>query len=138
MERQNDVTDLRDVSDVAVECRAVHSVRRKQTGKRKFKFEIGRLATSEKVLDKMEKGRNFADFYWSSFGRHCLCDWGNVSPEEKKTNDQAVKSSGQLFSSYSHPVEPWIICILTEADRSETMIGLLEDFDLAESLPNGR
>jgi hypothetical protein len=138
MERQNDVTDLRDESDVAAERRATHSVRRKQTGKRKFRFEIGRLATSEKVMDKMEENRSFADFYWSSFGRHCLCDWGNVSLEEKEANAQAIKDKGRLFSSYTHPIEPWIICILTESDRSETMIGLPEDFDLAGPLPNGR
>jgi len=132
MERQHDVNALRDVSDVAAERRAAHSMRRKQTGKRKFKFEIGRVATSEKILDKMEENRSFADFYWSSFGRHCLCDWGNVSQEDKEANDQAIKSGGPLFSSYTHPVEHWTICILTEADRSETAIGLPEEFDLNE------
>ncbi len=129
MELKNDVTDLRDVSDVVVECSAAHSARRKQTGRRSFKFEIGKLATSEKVLDKMEESRSFADFCWSSFSHHCLCDWGVVSQEDEEANDQALKTGGPLFSSYTHPVEPWNICILTEADRSETAMGLPEEFD---------
>lgn len=75
MERRDDVKDLGDMSYIAAMRRVADSARRKQTGRRSFKFEIGKLATSEKVLDKMEESWSFADFCWSSFSHHCLCDW---------------------------------------------------------------
>ncbi len=119
--------------------REAHSMRRRHTGKRKFQFEIGRLAILESVLDKMDGTReqlidkdktkegSFTRFVWSSFSRHCLCDWGDLFPEEKRGNDLALKVDGQLVSVYTHTTHP-TIGILTEDDRTETVIGLLSDF----------
>jgi len=123
----------------SISLRESHKERRRLTGKKKFKFEIGTIAASEKLLDQMEKTRkvmlerdrtpdgSFISFVWKSFARHCLCDWGDVSQEEKDNNNKALKSGEQLFSSYKHTKYP-TICILTEADRSQTGIGLSEEF----------
>ena len=104
-----------------------------------FEFEIGRLACGESVLDKIEKTKklvmekdktpngSFSKFYADSLARHCLCDWGDVSQEQKDANNQALKAGGQIFSTYMHDEHP-TICILTQADRSETVIGLSEEF----------
>jgi len=116
-----------------------HRLRHELTGSTEFAFEIGKIAFSENVLDKKEKTKkllrekeksihgSFAQFAWDCFARHCLCDWGDVSPEQKNANHQAVKTGGQLFSTYTHAGHP-ALCILTEADRSETIVGLAEEF----------
>jgi len=108
------------------------------TGKTDFEFEIGKLLVTEHVLDRKEKTQkllrekdrsvhgSFSSFVWDSFARHCLCDWGDVSQKEKDANNQALKTGGQLFSTYTHAFHP-TTCILTEADRSQTAIGLLEE-----------
>ena len=113
-------------------------LRQEITGRTEFEFEIGMLAFSESVLDKKEKTKkllkekdrtvhgSFTQFCWDSFSRHCLCDWGDVSSEQKDANGQALKAGGQLFSTYTHAGHP-TICILTEADRSETVVGFADD-----------
>lgn len=135
MEKNDKITDARNEWFI----RESHSMRRRHTGKSKFKFEIGRLTILESVLDKMEGTRkqlidedktkegSFTRFVWSSFGRHCLCDWGDLFPEEKRGNDLALKVDGQLVSIYTHATH-MTIGILTENYRSETVIGLLSDF----------
>lgn len=104
------------------------------TGRTKFNFEfqIGKDLWSEGLLDNMEKHRSFSDFSWECFARHCLCDWGDAPQEDKDANDEAFKTGGQLFSTYTHSVYP-TVCVLTEADRSETVIGLLEEFQDVET-----
>ncbi len=109
------------------------------TGRTEFEFEIGRLASGESVLDKIEKTKklvmekdktpngSFSKFCADSLARHCLCDWGDVSQEQKDANNQALKAGGQLFSTYKHDGHP-TICILTQADRSETVTGFPEEF----------
>jgi len=127
-----------DMSDAAL-VRDAHNRRQELTGRTEFKFEIGKIASSEKLLDQMEKTKklmlerdktpegSFISFVWKSFARHCLRDWGDVSQEDREANNQALKTVGELFSTYNHTEYP-TICILTEADRSETAIGLQDDF----------
>ena len=128
-----------DMSDAAL-VRDAHNTRQRLTGKTEFKFEIGKIASSEKLLDQMEKTKklmlekdktpsgSFSSFVWNSFARHCLCDWGDIPPEERDANDQALKTGAPLFSTYTHVVHP-TVCILTEADRHETAIGFPRDFE---------
>jgi len=135
MEKNTNTTDVVKARLI----REAQSKRRRHTGKRKFLFEIGMLSVTESILDKMEGTReqlidedktkegSFTRFVWSSFGRHCLCDWGDLFPEEKRGNDLALKVDGQLVSVYTHTTHP-TIGILTEDDRTETVIGLLSDF----------
>jgi len=112
------------------ECiRNALKMRQRLTGKPEFKFEIGKISASENVLDQMDKtpDGSFANFVWESFARHCLCDWGDVSQKDQDSNNQAIKTGGALFSTYNHDKHP-TICISTDADRSETAIGLECDF----------
>ena len=131
-----------DERDTARMIEDAHKERQKLTGKTEFEFEIGVIAASEKVLDQMEPtkklllernkmpGGSFSNFMWDSFARHCVCDWGDISQEDRKANNRALKTGGQLFSTYKHTEYP-TICILTEDDRSQTGIGLESEFDLA-------
>lgn len=58
--------------------------------------------------------------------RHSLGDWGEMPPEDKALNDEAVVSGGRLMSAYS--VNGKKIWIITESDRSATTICLPEDY----------
>jgi len=106
---------------------------RKITGRTEFNFEfrIGKDLWSEGVVDNMEKSQDFAKFVWDCLARHCICDWGDVTQEDKDANDEAFKSDEQLCSTYTHTKYP-TIHIVTEADRSETVVGLLGDFEEVE------
>lgn len=60
-------------------------------------------------------------------GRHVRGDWGNCGKEDAKSNDDALKHGGRLFSVYQdfNGTKFWII---TEADRSSTCVLLPEDY----------
>ena len=57
----------------------------------------------------------------SVVARYLRCDWGDVTPAEKRMNDEAVQSGGYILASYeiSTGVYLWI---RTEVDRSCTTI----------------
>jgi hypothetical protein len=69
-------------------------------------------------------------------GRHMAGDWGDVCPEDAKTNEEALQEGGRLFSVYVLPVPdagstalaPVKIWIITEADRSVTTLLLPEEY----------
>jgi len=59
--------------------------------------------------------------------RHARSDWGVVSPEDARANDEACEMGDRLLSAYRlrDGTKVWII---TEADRSSTCILLPEDY----------
>ena len=127
--------EMEDYTDAIKEA---HRKREELTGQNAFRFEIGRIGITEAVLDNMEQTKkeirekdkapqsSFSGFVWGNFTRHCLCDWGDISPEEAKDNEEALNNGGQLFSVYNNEIYP-SIAILTQEDRSETLICLLSE-----------
>jgi len=58
--------------------------------------------------------------------RHQNGDWGEVSDDDKESNDEAVENGDRLLSAYIlHRVKLWII---TDADRSVTTILLPDEY----------
>jgi len=61
--------------------------------------------------------------------RHSLGDWGNVSSDDWKENDDAVALNLRIFSVYNITEPPlgkvWVI---TEADRSTTTVMLPDEY----------
>ena len=59
--------------------------------------------------------------------RHAGGDWGDVRPDDREANEDALKYGDRLFSVYhtSAGVKFWII---TEYDRSYTTVLLPEDY----------
>lgn len=59
--------------------------------------------------------------------RHFQGDWGELSPEDRRLNNEALTAGLRLFSAYrtSQGRKFWII---TEADRSATTVLLPEDY----------
>jgi hypothetical protein len=53
------------------------------------------------------------------FSRHAAGDWGDIDPEDRGLNEQALVEGSRIFSVYALPTTEtmWVI---TEADRSST------------------
>lgn len=60
--------------------------------------------------------------------RHANCDWGELSVEDLATNELALLTGRRLLSSYDLPNGQGKVWIITEADRSVTMILLPEEY----------
>jgi hypothetical protein len=109
--------------------REAHNKRQELTGRTEFKFEIGDIGQTVKLQRKISKtpDESFISFMWDCFARHCLCDWGNISQEDREKNNQALQAKGELLSIYKHDKYP-TICIFTEANGAQTVIGLQGEF----------
>lgn len=88
-----------------------------------MRFPHGRVvATANCVRFAEENGIDLL----AVLARHLACDWGDLDPEDRVANEQALVSGGRIFSAYELPQgRVWVV---TEADRSSTCILLPEDY----------
>lgn len=109
--------------------RDAHNKRKELTGRTEFKFEIGDTGHTVKLQRQIDKthDESFINFVWDCFARHCLCDWGDISQEDREKNNRALQTKGELLSIYKHDKYP-TIGIFTEANGSQTVIGLQDEF----------
>ena len=86
------------------------------------RFPLGRLVTTAGVNIKLIEDAEFSRFVSESLTRHATGDWGDMSQEDKRENDLALKAGNlRIFSAYEKSELPKI-WIITEADRSVTTI----------------
>ena len=74
----------------------------------------------------------------SALRRHQACDWGDVSSDDRETNDRAVVNRSRLLSAY-HSDTGVCFWVITAGHRAETMICLPSDVNgmsRASSLPD--
>jgi hypothetical protein len=85
-------------------------------------FELGQLMVTPGVQAAMSP-----DDTHVMLARHAHGDWGTVSDEDKRSNDEALMNGGRLLSAYtsSFGIKVWVI---TEADRSVTTLLLPEEY----------
>ena len=85
-------------------------------------FALGRTVATPSVLETIPPDEIFA-----ALRRHQSCDWGDLCPKDKWSNDRAVREGERLLSVYlsEDGIKFWII---TEADRSVTTVLLPEDY----------
>lgn len=79
-------------------------------------FSIGRLVATPRVLEEIPCW----DLY-RALSRHTACDWGDVCPEDRRQNDDALRHGLRLLSAY-HSTDGKKFWIITEGDRSATTI----------------
>lgn len=86
------------------------------------KFSLGRLVATTNLTAVISPQEVFA-----SLQRHADCDWGDVSDEDRESNEEALVHGSRLMSVYSNTAGQafWII---TEWDRSVTTVLLPEDY----------
>ena len=61
----------------------------------------------------------------SLFLRHVIGDWGDVSNDQRRANEEAVREGGRVLSAYGQG--NMRIHVITEADRSVTTIRTADD-----------
>ncbi len=90
------------------------------------KFPGGQLVVTPGILERMEDDDQFRIAVNKSLDRHYNGDWGDMSEDDKKENDLAVKEGNlRIFSAYELNPKIWII---TEADRSVTTVLFPEEY----------
>ncbi len=85
-------------------------------------FSLGKVMATAGAAQRIPQAETF-----SALNRHISGDWGEVSEEDRKRNDDAVKNGERIISSYRafDGTKFWII---TEWDRSYTTVLLPEEY----------
>ena len=94
-------------------------------------FELGQVLITPGALDFVEE-HDGVDVV-RLLGRHQSGDWGDLDPDDKKANDQAVQSGARIISAYKFGQDDDKIWIITTAvgdddKRESTCILLPEDY----------
>lgn len=89
---------------------------------------LGTLVATPAVLAHLEK---HAVYPAALLSRHQHGDWGNVDPEDAKSNDQAVLSGARVISSYT--VAYVVIWVISDAvgdggNRASTCLLFPEEY----------
>jgi hypothetical protein len=87
-------------------------------------FTLGHVVATPGALAALGKaGQQPGDF----LSRHVTGDWGEVPPEEIKENEFSLKH-GFRVSSANRTSAGDKVWVITEADRSSTMVPLPEEY----------
>jgi hypothetical protein len=89
-----------------------------------MRFALGRVTATPGALTALERAEQLpAEF----LDRHVNGDWGEVPDEDKQENELSVEQGFRILSAYTTSAgdKLWI---LTEADRSATILLLPEDY----------
>ena len=79
-------------------------------------FSLGQTVMTRGIAELVNSGQLNPLTY---LRRHAQCDWGDLSHNDKVSNNQALKSGDRLFSCYN-VTENLKIYVITEWDRSVT------------------
>jgi len=91
-------------------------------GKPKFPLCLGRILITETAEGQLSR-----EEVATSLLRHQNGDWGDLNGSDEKANEDALSSTGRLFSSY-HSRSGETFCILTDADRKVTTVFMPDDY----------
>ncbi len=86
-------------------------------------FRLGQIVATRGALAHLEHHGIAADPF---LRRHVTGDWGDVPPEDAKSNWLAVRHGARILSSFE--VEGRRIWVITEADRSATTLLLPSEY----------
>lgn len=92
----------------------------------KRKFNTGLLIATAEVSQWCEIKHKFSLFIEECLIKHTRGNWGDLTEEDKESNDFALTNNERILSSYNLP-EDWgvsesKIWIITEYDRRTTTI----------------
>ena len=93
-------------------------------------MELGTLYMTVGVNNLVAANMEFAEHVDKSIDRYLSQDWGDLSADDKESNDAAVANGEErILAAYKHPVhQEWRIWIITEWDRSVTTILLPDEY----------
>lgn len=87
------------------------------------RFQAGRLAMTTRVVALVHQGHLDLSTYLT---RHLNGDWGDISHQDWRTNQFALRDGERLRSSY-RVSQDLQFCLITESDRSVTRALLAEE-----------
>lgn len=89
-----------------------------------IRFSLGHVVATPGALSAFQKAEQLpAEF----LDRHVNGDWGDVPEEDQHENEVAVEQGFRILSAYTTSAGDRI-WVLTEADRSATIILLPEEY----------
>jgi len=89
-----------------------------------IRFPLGRVVATPGALAALEKAEQLpAEF----LDRHVNGDWGEVPDDDKRENERSVEQGFRILSAFTTSAGD-TIWILTEADRSATILMLPEEY----------
>lgn len=92
-------------------------------------FGIGKLFVTRTIKDEMEKNETFMYFVQMSLIRYVQGDFGELSEDDMRANEEALEYGNRIMGVYKNPDdESKTIWFITEADRSITTILFPEEY----------
>ena len=93
------------------------------------KFSLGQIVATPAVLGALEDSGQRSDEF---LNRHVIGDWGIVSPDDRRANEEALQSGARLLSAYETTLgsKIWVITEAAGDDgrRASTCVLLPEDY----------
>jgi hypothetical protein len=86
---------------------------------------MGKIVMTRGIADLVEVGE--IDIT-PLLARHATGDWGDLDPEDKRSNDAAVKIGERILSSYCLSASIGKVWIITEWDRIYTTVLLPDEY----------
>jgi len=95
-------------------------------------FEVGRVvitAAADAEIQRIahRKGLDSGAMLASLVSRHQFGDWGETCKDDRERNESAIGASGGRIHSV-YDIEGTTFWVITEGDRSSTMILLPDDY----------
>lgn len=93
------------------------------------KFPLGQIFSTLGALKALENAGQAPAYF---LARHAVCDWGEVSAEDKQSNDEALTTGARLLSAYTlaDDTRIWVITEAADDDgqREATTILLPDEY----------
>lgn len=89
-------------------------------------FETGSIYLSRLVNAAVLRDEKTASDINSALEKYCSGDWGDLCQEDKEANDRATAENERLLARYK--TASGDVYIITEADRSSTVILFCEEY----------
>ena len=83
------------------------------SAKKEVRFSLGQVLATPGALEVLQRNNVTGLDY---LRRHASCDWGILCDEDKKANEDALKTGARLMSAYFLPDETKLWVITEAAD----------------------
>lgn len=84
------------------------------------KFNIGKLYMTRGIDYEIKEDEKYTKELLKCFRRYLSCDWGELTEEDRKINEEAIKNSDRILGAYN--TSKGKIYIITEANHKYTTI----------------
>lgn len=92
-------------------------------------FKLGQVVATPAALQALEDAQQSV---WEFLFRHVSGDWGELSDDDRRLNDEAVKDGSRILSAYilKNGVKVWIITEATDdhGTRAATTLLLPDEY----------